>query len=169
MVASVAPAAVGAAGVMTASSVDNATNKDMPGTRDDREDRCDQLARVTPGVEEVQELKDGSIETRQWRLVVVNGAPQWALSPSKAGRADGWEPKPGIAKLNFNPPLPSLLSANKPVFLSYAPSQSSSITDSELMTSVSETFGPNSGMFQWRGRVYGFTLVGKLPCFPVLK
>jgi hypothetical protein len=37
------------------------------------------------------------------------------------------------------------------------------------MTVVTEAFGPAVGTFQWRGRIYGFTLVKELPCFKPLK
>src|SRR5690242_20267723 len=45
--------------------------RDAKGTgvpSDDQSDRCDQLLRVPPGVEEVRKTLDGVIESRQWKV-----------------------------------------------------------------------------------------------------
>jgi len=133
------------------------------------QEHCDQLAAATPGVEEFR-ANHGSIESRQWTLVGSNGsAPRRAFVRAKDGPADGWAPKPGVAKLDFQPPLGPALTAGSSHFLVYAPLKSDSPDDAEKWVTVREVFGEAQGDFTWRGRKYGYTLAPALPCFPRLQ
>ena len=129
---------------------------------------CDQLAAATPGVEELR-TTHGSIESRQWTLVANGAALRWAFVRGKDGAPDGWAPKPGIAKLDFQPPLEPALTAGSSHFLVYAPLESQSLEDSQKSLTVKEVFGPAQGDFTWRGRKYSYTLTSELPCFPLLQ
>jgi hypothetical protein len=129
---------------------------------------CDQLATATPGGEELR-ITDGAIESRQWTLIANGSAPRWAFVRPKDGPPDGWAPKPGIAKLDFQPPLDSALTAGSSHFLAYAPVESHSLEDSQKSATVREVFGAAQGDFTWRGRKYSYTLTSELPCFPVLQ
>jgi hypothetical protein len=143
-------------------------DKHTPGSLDDQEERCDALVGATPGVEEVRKTKQDVIEARQLRLVNAE-KPRWMIVAAKNGDELGWEPKPGITKLKFSPPLDEQLDYQKSQFIAYAPNDLDNIDDSRMMTSVTDAFGEPSGTFQWHGKTYGYTMVPRLPCFPFQK
>ena len=129
------------------------------------QEACDQLAAATPGIEELR-TNHGSLESRQWTLITNGFAPRWAFVRAQGAGPDGWAPKPGIAKLDFQPPLEPALTAGSSHFLAYAPVESNSPEDSQKLATVREVFGAAQGGFTWRGRKYSYTLTSELPCFP---
>jgi hypothetical protein len=148
------------------------TIKENGGTgvpKDEESDRCDQLLRVPPGTEEVRKTKDGLIESRQWKITENAGAPMWMLVAEKSAPEDGWQPKPNIARLNFNPPLYQMLEPDKPQFIAYAPADVQNPSDSEEFDSMTSAFGAGVGTFQWHGRSYSYVVVKELPCFKPAK
>ncbi|HVA80614.1 MAG TPA: hypothetical protein VNF29_06795 [Candidatus Binataceae bacterium] len=166
---SVGPAALGATEYVGMRAGDKATDRHTAGPHDEQPERCDTLVESTPGVEEFRKNKDGTIESRQWRLVDSGAGMRWAIVPEKMAPAAGWQPKPGIAKLRFSPALADQLDAGgDPQFLAYAPGDTQTIADSNQMTAMTEVFDPAIGTFQWRGRTYGYVLVKILPCFKPL-
>jgi len=134
--------------------------------KEEPQEVCDQLALATPGVEELRTTR-GSIESRQWMLIANGSASRWAFVRAKDGPPDGWMPKPGIAKLDFQPPLEPALTAVSSHFLAYAPVESISPDDSQKSAIMREVFGAAQGEFSWRGRKYSYTLTSELPCFPL--
>lgn len=112
---------------------------------------------------------DGVIESRQWKVAQSAGAPTWMLVREKSAPQDSWQPKPGITKLNFKPPLYEMLEPNKPQFLAYAPADVQTPYDSEQFDTMTSAFGPGVGAFEWRGRPYAFVVVKDLPCFKPAK
>ena len=130
---------------------------------------CEQLAKDTPGLEELRMNNDGIVESRQWTLIARDSAPRWTVVRGKNQRPDGWAPKPGIGKLNFNPPIQPALAQSKGVgeFLAYAPVDDKNYGDLETMATLNEVFGAPQGKFQWRGRSYGYALSKVLPCYPL--
>ena len=145
-----------------------ALRRDLSQPKEEPLEHCDQLAAATPGVEEIRN-NHGTIESRQWGLFANGSSPRWAFVRPKDGPPDGWAPKPGIAKLDFQPPLDSALSPGSRHFLAYAPVESRSLEDSQKSATVSEFFGAAQGDFTWRGRKYSYTLTSELPCFPVVQ
>ncbi len=129
---------------------------------------CDQLAAATPGVEELR-INHGSVESRQWTLIANGSARRWVFVRPVDGPPDGWAPKPGLDKLNFQPSLEPALTAGSSVFLAYAPIESQTLDDSQKSATEREVFGPAQGNFTWRGRKYSYTLTPELPCFPRLQ
>ncbi len=135
----------------------------------DQSDRCDQLLRVPPGIEEVRKTRDGLIESRQWKIAQNAGTPTWMLVREKSAPQDSWQPKPGITKLNFKPPLYEMLEPDKPQFLAYAPMDVQSPYDSEQFDTMTSAFGAGVGAFEWKGRPYTYVVVKDLPCFKPAK
>jgi hypothetical protein len=168
MVSTVAPMVAAGSAQMIGSQV---SMRDSASTvpKDDEGDRCDQLLRVPPGIEEIRKRKDGVIESRQWRIAQTAGSPVWMLVAQKTSPEDSWQPKPNITRLNFNPPLGEMLAPDKPQFLAYAPSEVSDPTDSEQFDSMTSAFGAGIGTFQWRERTYSYVVVKDLPCFKPAK
>jgi hypothetical protein len=134
-------------------------------SKDDNADKCDQLLRVPPGVEEVRKNKDGLIESRQWKIAENAGTPTWMMVRTKDAPEDAWQPKPGITKLLFNPPLYQMLEPDKPQYLAYAPADVVNVSDSEQFDSMTGAFGSGVGTFKWHDRSYSYVLVKELPCF----
>lgn len=134
-------------------------------------DKCDQLLRVPPGVEEVRKDKDGVIESRQWKIAETSGNPIWIVvrSQSEDSPKSAWHPKPGITNLVFNPPLNEVLEPDKPEYLAYAPADVVNVSDSEQFDSMTTAFGAGIGTFKWRERSYTYVLVKELPCFKPAK
>jgi hypothetical protein len=163
-VATVAPAvAAGSAQIIGA----QAGMKDANGgeTAKENPDVCDQLLRVPPGVEEVRKTRDGVIESRQFKVTESAGRPTWQVVRADGAPDDAWQPKPGITKLLFNPPLYEMLKPEEPKYLAYAPADVVNIADSEKLDSMTTAFGAGIGTFVWRDRKYSYVLVKELPCF----
>jgi hypothetical protein len=132
------------------------------------QEHCDQLATAPPGVEELR-INHGAVESRQWTLLANGSVLQWSFVRVPDGSPEGWAPKPGLDKLNFQPPLEPVLTAGSNHFLAYAPIESNSPEDSRKSATARAVFGPSQGNFTWRGRKYSYTLTPELPCFPRLQ
>jgi hypothetical protein len=148
---------------------DQQTALRMEASRPDQasQENCDQLASATPGVEELR-ISQGAVESRQWTLIGNGSAHRWVFVRAPDASADGWAPKPGLDKLDFQPPLEPALTAGSNHFLAYAPVQSNNLAESDKSTITRELFGVAQGEFTWRGRKYSYTLAPQLPCFPQL-
>lgn len=136
-------------------------------SKEENADACDQLLRVQIGVEEVRKNKDGVIESRQWKIAETSGDPIWIVVRTQTENSpkNAWQPKPGITKLMFSPPLYTMLKPDEPQFLAYAPSNVVNVSDSEQFDSMTSAFGSALGTFTWRERSYSYVLVKELPCF----
>lgn len=150
------------AGVAGKEGQGEATSKENP-------EVCDQLLRVPPGVEEVRKTKDGVIESRQFKVTESASGPTWRVVHADGAPDDAWQPKPGITKLLFNPPLSDMLKPGEPKYLAYAPTDVVNIGDSEKLDSMTTAFGAGIGTFSWRDRKYSFVLVKELPCYKPAK
>jgi hypothetical protein len=167
MVTSVAPMVAAGSAQVIGSQV---AMKEAGGTgasKEDNADKCDQLLRVPPGVEEVRKNKDGLIESRQWKIAETSGDPIWIVARTQTQNTpdDAWQPKPGVTKLLFNPPLYQMLKPGQPQYLAYAPADVVNVSDSEQFDSMTEAFGSGVGTFKWHERSYSYVLVKELPCF----
>ena len=134
-------------------------------SKEDNADKCDQLLRVAPGVEEIRKNRDGLIESRQWKISQTFNGPAWMMVRTEEAPEDGWQPKPGITKLLFNPPLDQMLKPDKPQYLAYAPADVLNVYDTEQFDSMTGAFGAGVGTFKWHDRSYSYVLVKELPCF----
>jgi hypothetical protein len=165
MVTSVAPMVAEGSAQVIGSQVAMKEGGSTGAAKEDNADKCDQLLRVPPGVEEVRKNKDGLIESRQWKVTENAGGPTWMV----VGADGAWQPKPGITKLLFNPPLYQMLEPDKPQYLAYAPADVVNVSDSEQFDSMTGAFGAGVGTFRWHDRPYSYVLVKELPCFKPAK
>jgi hypothetical protein len=136
--------------------------------KDDLQAHCDQLVAATPGVEELR-ITQGTVESRQWTLLGNGSDHRWVFVRAPDSSSGGWAPKPGLDKLNFQPPLEPALTPGSSHFLAYAPVQTDSLDESQKSDTIREVFGAAQGEFTWRGRTYSYTLTPELPCFPQLE
>ncbi|HEV2171869.1 MAG TPA: hypothetical protein VGR40_13020 [Candidatus Binatus sp.] len=169
-VTTVAPmVAAGSAQVIGSTAAMKEGGETGASAKDDNADKCDQLLRVPPGVEEVRKTKDGVIESRQFKIGGSAEGPTWKVVRADGATADAWQPKPGITKLLFNPPLYEMLKTGEPQYLAYAPADVVNVSDSEQFDSMTDAFGSGIGTFKWRDRNYSYVLVKELPCFKAPK
>jgi len=165
LVSSVAPMVAAGSAQVIGSQVAMKDEKGAGLSEKDNPDKCDQLLRVQPGVEEVRKTKDGVIESRQFKIGANGDGPAWVVVGADGAPGDAWQPKPGITKLFFNPPLYEMLKPDQPQYLAYAPSDVVQVSDSEQFDSMVDAFGSGVGTFKWRDRTYSYVLVKELPCF----
>jgi hypothetical protein len=171
MVTTIAPAVAAGSAQVIGSQVAMKEGGGTGATEEDNADKCDQLLRAQIGVEEVRKGKDGLIESRQWKIAETSGDPIWIVSRTPTENTDdaAWQPKPGISKLLFTPPLFQMLKPDEPQYLAYAPTEIVNVSDSEQFDSMVRAFGAGVGTFIWRDRSYTFVLVKQLPCFKPAK
>ena len=136
-------------------------------SRPDNE-HCDELAGAPPGVEEVRS-NQSQVESRQWTLISNGSDRHWIFVRTADGSPGGWAPKPGIDKLDFQPPLEPALATRSSVFLAYAPLDTANPADSQRFGAMRDSFGVAQGTFTWHGHKYAYTLAPDLPCFPRLQ
>ncbi|MGA7872788.1 MAG: hypothetical protein WCA22_18010 [Candidatus Binatus sp.] len=167
MVSTVAPMVAAGSAQVIGSQVAMKEASGTGASKEDNADKCDQLLRIPPGVEEVRKNKDGVIESRQWKIAETSGDPIWIVARTQTENTPeaAWQPKPGITKLLFNPPLYQMLKLGEPQYLAYAPADVVNVSDSEQFDSMTGAFGAGIGTFQWHGRPYSYVLVKELPCF----
>ncbi len=156
---------VAAAQMVTISAAEQASGGGED-VKEEQSDRCEDLVKSTPGIEEVRKTKDGRLESRQWRLTERDGKPVWLAVKTPTAPEDGWEPhSKRIASLKFTPPLSDMLVPGEPEFIAYAPVTATTSAEADQMASMTSSFGAGDGVFVFRGRSYSFVLVKKLPCY----
>jgi hypothetical protein len=138
--------------------------RDVSHPNGESQEHCDQLVAAAPGVEELR-LNQGAVESRRWTLVANGSEPQWTVVRAQDSSAEGWAPKPGLDKLDFQPPLEPALATRSSLFLAYAPIDNYSPEDTQKSATVREIFGAAQGNFIWRGQKYSYTMTPDLPCF----
>jgi hypothetical protein len=165
LVSSVAPMVAAGSAQVIGSQVAMKEANGTGASEKDNPEKCDELLRVQPGVEEVRKTKDGVIESRQFKIGADAAGPAWIVVHANDTPDGAWQPKPGITKLFFNPPLYEMLKPDEPQYLAYAPSDVVNVSDSEQFESMVGAFGSGVGTFKWRDRTYSYVLVKELPCF----
>ncbi|HXW83384.1 MAG TPA: hypothetical protein VEJ86_03195 [Candidatus Binataceae bacterium] len=169
-IASIAgPAVVSGAATAGSAAEDKLNDRGVGGPPEEQNARCDALSQNPPGVEQIRKDKDGSLESREWRITEQNPGLQWSVLPVNGAPSDGWLPKPNIDRLGFSPPLEPMLDVGASVFLVYAPETPMSIPENSQVANLNAAFDSTvgHGTFKWRNRLYAFELADKLPCYPL--
>jgi hypothetical protein len=117
----------------------------------------------TPGVIELRKDPDGAPEYRELRIDFTATDARWTPVVEADTAADGWRPAEHFLEMNFSPPLPSAISANRTTYLAYAPAFTKSPDDEEQLKEFDRSFGDPVGTFNWNGRVYQYSLPEVLP------
>ncbi|HJU10736.1 MAG TPA: hypothetical protein VJ728_07660, partial [Candidatus Binataceae bacterium] len=139
---------------------------DSRGGADDKEERCDELELEIPGTIEFRVADDNPTAWRQLQLGGSTDAPQWQAVAGQQSDPAGWRPLSNLQTMRFAPPLEQALRGGKPNYLAYAPAEPRTSLERDQLVALVADFGVGLGTFQWNGRVYQYTLVNRLPCFP---
>ena len=150
-----------------AAAVENSQSKQPAYDRDeDKTQKCEQLVRNPPGIEEIRRTPELGIESREIRVERTADSYRWVVYRSRGSAPDGWRTQSALDKLHFNPALQFLLPDKKPQYLAYAPMVAETPQDSQQMLSIADTFGKKAGTFEWNGKHYNYSVSKSLPCFP---
>jgi hypothetical protein len=131
--------------------------------------RCNELVLVTPAIIEFRTDRAGS---QQWRELGLGGspdAPRWTVLAQASGAAakdvapGGWAPANNLDHMEFKPQLKT----NYGSFLAYAPAVALAPVERDELASLELDFGPVAGTFKFDDRLFKYSTLEKLPCFPV--
>ncbi|MGH8011026.1 MAG: hypothetical protein ACREQ4_00840 [Candidatus Binataceae bacterium] len=137
-------------------------------TRGDDPDKgmCNGLLLQTPLVIQFRPAAGGSLE---WRELALGGSPDkplWAPATEEHGTHSQWAAATNIAKMDFQPPLEGMLDPEAPNYIAYAPVENGGAQQDEALITLVVDFGPAVGTFSWNGRIYQYSVVHQLPCYP---
>jgi hypothetical protein len=131
---------------------------------------CDDLASDFPSeIPSVVELRTDKAGVTRYRALSLGGSevePQWVPAPNPHGNAPGWVQAGNFLKMDFQPPLQSVLKPDSSIYLAYAAAEAHSTTEQAQLGTINKTFGPDFGSFRWNGRAYRYATMHKLPCLP---
>jgi hypothetical protein len=155
-------------GAFNAAGYATGGNSNLDGTVDaaEEEQRCDDLQLEAPGTIEFQMADKSPIAWRELQLGGSTDAPRWQAMASEKSDAAGWRPLANLYTMRFAPPLQEALRNGKRHYLVYAPAEPRTSIERDQLVALTADFGGGLGTFQWNGRVYQYTLVNRLPCFP---
>ncbi len=121
---------------------------------------CDDLKASAPLVVELKTASSDPIRFRKLTLVAPQKkTPYWA--------PDGeWQAGNQLAQMGFNPPLGNLLPPGPGSYIVYAPSEPRDQREQDQLESLVVAFGAGVGIFQSEERIFDYTIVRQLPCFP---
>ncbi len=117
----------------------------------------------SPGVIELRKDATGTPEYREMRIDFTSTDARWTPVVERDTAADGWRPAEHFLEMNFSPPLPSVIAADRTTYLAYAPAYTKSADDDEQLKEFDRSFGDPVGTFNWNGRVYQYSLPQVLP------
>ncbi|MGH7948475.1 MAG: hypothetical protein ACREQF_04555 [Candidatus Binataceae bacterium] len=155
------------AGLVGATHGSFASEDTRPGENElDRQERCRQLAQISPGVIELHQRADGVAEYRGLEIASISEEIQWKSILEMDTDGNGWRPAANYLQMNFKPPLTEILSKDEMNFLAYAPAESKSPEERYRLAALINNFGGALGSFNSYGRVYAYSVVHSLPCYP---
>jgi hypothetical protein len=97
---------------------------------------------------------------------MVKGEQRWTVVRDSGSDSRGWRMETSLGKLNFNPPLESVLVSTKSRYMVAAPADPADTLESNQLMSFTIVFGPRTGTYDWNGRRYEYAVANKLPCVP---
>lgn len=166
MALSAAEAVGGGAINLAAAEADHGHHGDAATSDDPDRGMCNELLLQTPLVIQFRPAAGDALE---WRELAVGGSPDkpfWTPATEEHGTHSQWAAATNIGKMDFQPPLEGMLDAEAPNYIAYAPAATGGSDQDEALITLVVDFGPAIGTFAWNGRVYQYSVVHKLPCYP---
>ncbi len=130
------------------------------------EEICDDLSTEVPLLVELRTDKGGATTYRDLSLGGAEVDPQWVPLPNQRADATGWVQASNFTKMDFQPPIQSTLTPDSVTYVAYALADAHDVNEQHQLNALNVAFGPGFGTFRWNGRVYRYSAVHKLPCFP---
>jgi hypothetical protein len=122
------------------------------------------LAAEVPLVVELRTDKAGTTRYRDLSLGGTEVDPQWVPIPNQHADAAGWVQAGNFAKMDFQPPLQRALTPDSVIYIVYAPADARDATEQGQLNALNSAFGLEFGSFHWKGRMYCYSAMHKLPC-----
>jgi hypothetical protein len=139
----------------------------------DSQGKCNELVLITPSIIEFRTDQTGSMIWRELGLGGSADAPRWAVvaaadsASAKDVAPGGWSPANNLGNMSFTPPLKTDSKPGNLSFLAYAPAESYTAPERDQLASLVLDFGPVAGTFHYKERIYKYSTLKELPCFPV--
>lgn len=160
----------GIVGLAARATMPSAGSSDQGKTSDAKEQEhraCSSLEMQAPLIIEFHTDTNGApLRYRELTLEGELGSPQWQVVRDPEADAHGWRPATHFAQMDFQPPINSWLKPGASSYIAYTPEAEDDPEDEEEYNDLVTDFGPRFGTFQWRGNVYDYGVIPKLPCFP---
>ncbi len=136
-------------------------------TKEQMHQACASLEMQAPLIIEFRTDPSGAAPRyRELTLAGELGSPQWRVVLDPEADAHGWRPAIHFAQMDFQPPINSWLKPGTSSYIAYTPETEDDLEDREEYNDLVTDFGPRFGTFHWRGNVYDYGVIPKLPCFP---
>jgi hypothetical protein len=136
--------------------------------------KCNALELITPAIVEFRTDREGATQWRELGLGGSADSPRWTVMAEAAGTTakdvaptSGWSAASNLSHMEFSPPLETSASPGYATYLAYAPAASLNGVERDELASLMLDFGPATGTFKYNGRVFKYSTLKKLPCFPV--
>lgn len=146
----------------SSSSSDQSRNSDA---KDQQHQACNSLEMQAPLIIEFRTDPSGTLHYRELTLEGELGSPQWKVVTDPEADAHGWRPATHFAQMDFQPPINSWLKPGASSYIAYTP-QAEDPEDQDEFNDLVTDYGPRFGTFRWRGNMYDYGVMPKLPCFP---
>ncbi|HVB81649.1 MAG TPA: hypothetical protein VNE82_17085 [Candidatus Binataceae bacterium] len=122
---------------------------------------CDDIKASAPLVIELRTAASAPLSFRNLILVTPHKkTPYWEAQGD-------WRAGSDLARMGFDPPLEKLLPAGPQSYIVYAPLQPRDEREQGQLENLMVAFGADVGTFQSQQRTFDYTIVTRLPCFPV--
>jgi len=144
---------------MSSSSSGNKSSKDQ-------REACDSLEMQAPLIIEFRTEPSGALHYRELTLEGELGSPKWKVITDPEADAHGWRPAIHFEQMDFQPPINSWLRPGASSYIAYTPEAEDDPDDQDEFNDLVTDYGPRFGTFHWRGNVYDYGVMPKLPCFP---
>lgn len=133
----------------------------------DQAEKCDLLVTAQPYVSQVRLNQSGALELRQLKIDSQTGAPKWEVVRSQGSDAQGWRSGSDAAAYDFEPPLQTQLGGVQAPYLISVRAEASNSAESAQELGAFAVFGTPTGSYDWQGIRYHYTIVPRLPCYPL--
>ncbi len=129
------------------------------------ENVCQMMAISHPDLVVVELRKDaaGAPEYRELRLVNSSDEAHWTPIVGGDTGPDGWRPAVNFLKMDFKPPLTSVIPDSGSSYLAYVPIAVDARNPNQLAQLQSAASG-DAGLFSWDGRMYQYAVARTVPC-----
>ena len=140
--------------------------------------KCNGIELITPAIIEFRPDRNGVTQWRELGLGGTGHAPHWTVvadateatgvtADAKDLAPGGWAPATNLERMEFKPPPKISTKPGLSTFLAYAPDVALADVERDELASLVLDFGPVAGTFKYNERVFRYSTLSKLPCFPV--